>query len=497
MSYTLAIGEKLKHFEIKSPLGSGGMGEVYLAYDESLSRHVAIKILKIPEGEVLEHVDAIKRFLAEAKVLAQLSSESITTIHYISKAEERIPFIVMEYLEGESLKEYSEKNRVNLRFLVNCLIQVANGLQLVHDRGIIHRDIKPANLFYTKSERFKILDFGIAKWTDSSVGVETKTNQFVGSLMYAPPEVFVSNDYDHRVDIYSLGISIISLLTGRPPFEGQTTYQVLNQIQNKDIRLSEMITKLIPEDFMSLLYEMIEKDPADRPKTMREVSERAAKILNTSEEVLDQSISLMLETGEIEINLMDTYDLRDLVNRKQKTATTKIGKKKKINKRPSPKKKAGDRNSSSRNIMAASIVLLVALASGISIYFSHKDPQSFAQKKRTATNEIKFQRVGHLRVLDETFRLINELPAGPQKARLQERFVRIEKLANEIAQNKGEDPAFAMLIRQFGRKLLRVEASLKANSYRAAEDELLVIQGILIRRTQEMAPKRLPSREGE
>lgn len=324
MKTTLAEGEKLKHFTIKKLLGAGGMGEVYLANDESLSRDVAIKILKVPEGDDEISTDAIRRFLSEAKVLAQLSTETITTIHYISKAEERFPFIVMEFLEGDNLKDYSKKNNLTIGFLLKALMQLAQGMQLVHDKGIIHRDIKPANLFITNQNKFKILDFGIAKWKDDTVGIETKTNQFVGSLMYAAPEVFQSKDFDHRVDIYSLGLSIVSLIVGRPPFEGATTYQVLNQIQYEDIRLGDELAALVPEDLLIFLYKMIEKDPDDRPANMLEVYNRASEIFQSNQSSLDISISRMIETGEIEIHLQNTYDLKKTVRSNEKTAVTQI-----------------------------------------------------------------------------------------------------------------------------------------------------------------------------
>ena len=142
--------------------------------------------------------------------------------------------------------------------------------------------------------------------------------------MYAAPEVFQSKDFDHRVDIYSLGLSIVSLIVGRPPFEGATTYQVLNQIQYEDIRLGDELAALVPEDLLIFLYEMIEKDPDDRPADMLEVYNRASEIFQSNQSSLDISISRMIETGEIEIHLQNTYDLKKTVQSNEKTAVTQI-----------------------------------------------------------------------------------------------------------------------------------------------------------------------------
>lgn len=320
MENSLRPGDRLKHFVIKKLIGSGGMGDVYLAHDETLSRDVAIKTLKIDPELYMDNIDTVKRFLSEAKVLAQLQDPSITTIYYISKAEEKFPFIVMEYLEGLSLKECYETLPVEFNLALDVLIQVSKGLEIVHKKGIIHRDIKPANLFKTTSGYIKILDFGIAKWLDDPGGAETKTNQFVGSLIYTPPEVFKKSVSNEALDIYSLGITVMTIITGEQPFDGSTTYEVLDQIQNTQARFPLKVKNLLPQDFVDLIYQMVEKDPRDRPKSMQEVYQRASEIKLGRTAASKMSFNIQDDSDVVDIN---TNDLNERLYQKEKTRSQK------------------------------------------------------------------------------------------------------------------------------------------------------------------------------
>lgn len=316
MENSLRPGDRLKHFVIKKLIGSGGMGDVYLAHDESLSRDVAIKTLKIDPELYGENMDTVRRFLSEAKVLAQLQDPSITTIYYISKAEEKFPFIVMEYLQGHSLKEYYETQPVDLELALEVLIQVSKGLQIVHQKGIIHRDIKPANLFKTENGYIKILDFGIAKWLDDPGRAETRTNQFVGSLMYTPPEVFKGSASNERLDIYSLGITLMTMIVGEQPFDGGTSYEVMDQIQNSQARFPNKIKAKLPGEFVDLIYQMVEKDPRDRPQSMQQVYERANQIKLGATNAKGLSFNIQDDSDVVDV---ETNELNEILYEKQKT----------------------------------------------------------------------------------------------------------------------------------------------------------------------------------
>lgn len=294
MKYSLKAGDRLKHFVIKKPIGHGGMGEVYLAHDESLSRDVAIKTLSVLPEEYADNFANIKRFLSEAKVLAQLSDPSFTTIYYVSTLDEQLPFIVMEYLEGSSLKDYYQSQRVTFSFALKVLQQVSHALSIAHAKDIIHRDIKPANLFVTDSGQVKILDFGIAKWLNDPNRVETKHNEFMGSLMFTPPEILDGDSSHDKIDIYALGITLMTMLEGDYPFQADSQYELMDQIRNDPALFSKSFSRNLPAQLVDLIYQMVEKDPRDRPRNMQEVYQRSLKLnlrgsrsFDVTEETLD------------------------------------------------------------------------------------------------------------------------------------------------------------------------------------------------------------------
>lgn len=296
--------------------------------------------------------------------------------------------------------------------------------------------------------------------------------------MYAAPEVFQGNNYDHRTDIYSLGVSIVSLIVGRPPFEGATTYEILNQIQNKDIRLRDEIAALLPDDLLSLLYEMIEKDPSDRPASMQEVHTRAESILQENQQNLGLSISEMIETGEIESNLNDTYVLRDLA----------LGETAPTQKQQIPSKK-------SYKLHLTAAIAVMVIASGL-IWFNEygaKGPLNFFATRK---EQAQFKRLGKIKVLDSSFDLIKQMPEGDQKEKFKQRFTEIEKLAMRILREQEGQEDIAILIRKFGRKLLHLESSLKSKNYHEAEVDMMILTRILSNQVEKL-PKRLPSKSSQ
>lgn len=194
----------IKHFVIEKLIGSGGMADIYKAFDKKLNRYVAIKVIKSEQAGD----ESIRRFVSEARILAQLNHPNITQIYEIFK-KDRHYYIVMEYLDGQDLKTYIKTNEVLLKDLVTMFQSLAEAFIEVHEKGILHRDIKPSNLFITNRGMLKIIDFGISKWDADPNNVKTQKNFFIGSLQYTAPEVFADGKQSIASDIYALGLSLL------------------------------------------------------------------------------------------------------------------------------------------------------------------------------------------------------------------------------------------------------------------------------------------------
>ncbi len=204
----------ISHYEIFEKLGEGGMGVVYKAHDTKLERTVAIKLLP---ARLLTSEDERSRFSREAKAAAALSHPNIATVFEINEYEGE-PFIVMEYIEGKTLNDALEKELFKLKDAVSTAIQVAEGLKAAHSKNIVHRDIKSANILLSIDGTAKILDFGLAQTAMSTK--LTKVGSTLGTVAYMSPEQISGEAVDHRTDLWSLGVVIFEMLTGRFPFSG-------------------------------------------------------------------------------------------------------------------------------------------------------------------------------------------------------------------------------------------------------------------------------------
>ena len=222
----LAPGSTLGPYEIRSQLGQGGMGVVYLAQDPRLDRLVAIKVLP---PDLTRDVTAKRRFLQEAKAASALDHPNICTIHEINETADGQLYLVMAHYEGETLKEQIARGPLAVVDTIDIATQVGQGLSEAHGAGIVHRDIKPANLLVTKSGTVKILDLGLAKLAGSE-GV-TRTGTTVGTVEYMSPEQARGQAVDHRTDIWALGVVIYETLTGQQPFRGDNLLAIAKAIQ--------------------------------------------------------------------------------------------------------------------------------------------------------------------------------------------------------------------------------------------------------------------------
>jgi len=233
---TLAAGTRLGPYEILSPLGAGGMGEVYRARDKKLDRDVAIKVL--PQS-VASDPETLVRFEREAKAVAALSHPNILAIHDFG-THNGIAYAVMELLEGETLRDKLDAAAIPPRQAVDYALQTVKGLSAAHEKGIVHRDLKPENLFVTKDGNLKILDFGLAKWVDPVVAVQqtgaptvsghTEPGTVMGTLGYMSPEQVKGFPIDHRSDIFSFGTILYEMLYGQRPFSRHTAVETMTAI---------------------------------------------------------------------------------------------------------------------------------------------------------------------------------------------------------------------------------------------------------------------------
>ena len=229
------VGRQVGPYKIHSLLGVGGMGEVYLAQDPRLDRAIALKILPT---ELASDPDRIRRFIREAKAASGLKHPNVATIYEIGKSDE-FHFIAMEYVEGQTLADKISGRPLPIAEIVDIGIQVADALDEAHRKGITHRDIKPANLMLTSREQVKILDFGLAKVTrpegqalgsDISTVVKTETGVVMGTVQYMSPEQVLGKEVDHRTDIFSLGVVLYEMATGRLPFTGTSSSETMDRV---------------------------------------------------------------------------------------------------------------------------------------------------------------------------------------------------------------------------------------------------------------------------
>ena len=270
------IGGTIGKYEIRSQLGAGGMGAVYLAFDTLIEREVAIKVLS---QEVANSTVALQRFLQEARSIGRLNNPNVVSIYEIDRWNGQY-YLVMELLSGGSLAELVDK-RGPLPWQEACqlIAQAASGLAAAHSAGMVHRDIKPENLMQTKEGLVKVVDFGLSKLVDAANDTRTavtKQGQILGTPQYMSPEQFESTEVDSRTDIYSLGASLYRLLTARFPFQDcASIMQTMMAHLNKPAPKPTDIDSRIPEECDRIISRAMSKRPAER---YQQASEMAADL---------------------------------------------------------------------------------------------------------------------------------------------------------------------------------------------------------------------------
>ena len=267
-------GTRLGPYEIVKPLGSGGMGEVYEARDTRLDRSVAIKVLP---AELARDAGARARFDREARAIAALNHPNICALHDIGDADGH-GFLVMERLEGETLQDRLQRGPLDIAWIVDDGIALADALDAAHARGIIHRDLKPANIFITTRGVVKILDFGLAKTVESDAAVTREVDEALtvagttlGTVAYMSPEQLRAEPLDVRTDLFSLGLVLYEMATGQRAFAGSTSVVIAAGILHQQPQPPRALRADLPAELEQILLKMLEKDPARRSRSAADV----------------------------------------------------------------------------------------------------------------------------------------------------------------------------------------------------------------------------------
>ena len=276
MEQSLPVNTTIAHYRILSRIGAGGMGEVYLAQDTSLDRTVALKILP---AEVAANPERMRRFVQEAKAASALSHPNVAHIYEIGEAD-GTNFIAMEYVEGQTLDVRLKRRALDSAEIVDIATQVADALDEAHCKRITHRDIKSSNVMITARGQAKVLDFGLAKVgahkpqpTESDMATVRKTDPGVvmGTVQYMSPEQALGREVDHRTDIFSLGVMMYEMATGRLPFSGASESETIDRITHSQPEAIARFNYSLPAELERIIRKCMEKEPQRRYQSAREL----------------------------------------------------------------------------------------------------------------------------------------------------------------------------------------------------------------------------------
>jgi Tol biopolymer transport system component len=286
-----AVGARLGRYEVKGPLGAGGMGEVYRAWDESLGREVAVKVLP---RRAASDPDLLRRFELEARAVGALNHPNVLAVHDVGTSG-GTPYVVSELLEGQTLGKRMAGSALPWRKCLDYAIQIAHGLAAAHAKGIVHRDLKPENLFVTDDGRLKILDFGLAKLSRPeppppreqqatlSTSPSTTPGTILGTIGYMAPEQVRGLPADHRSDIFAVGAVLYEMIFGRQAFRGDTAAETMYAILKQDPLERAATDRVLPPGVQRILAHCLEKSPEERFQSARDLAFHLEALSDVSE----------------------------------------------------------------------------------------------------------------------------------------------------------------------------------------------------------------------
>src|SRR5436305_715876 len=285
----LTHGTKLGPYEIQSPLGAGGMGEVYRARDTRLNRTVAVKVLP---SHLAQNAEARERFEREARAISELNHPYICHIYDVGEQDGH-NYLVMEYMEGETLSSRLLRGRLPLEVALRDATEIADALADAHRRGIVHRDLKPGNIFATQHGECKVLDFGLAKLEQIETGSNAPTvavaeslttpGSAMGTAAYMSPEQVRGEELDSRTDIFSFGALLYEIVTGALPFQGKTSGMLADAILNREPKHATQLNPAVPPELHHIISKALEKDRDLRYQSAAEMGTDLRRLKRDSE----------------------------------------------------------------------------------------------------------------------------------------------------------------------------------------------------------------------
>ena len=298
------IGETISHFKITAKLGAGGMGEVYRAQDTRLKREVALKVLP---SDLAASQERLERFQREAETLAQLDHPNIVTIYSVEQAD-GVHFLTMQLVEGKPLSEMIPDTGLPVEQILEIAGPLTEALAAAHEKGVIHRDLKPGNIMLTDDGRVKVLDFGLAKTgqltseaahTQLPTAPLTEEGRILGTLAYMSPEQLGGKDLDPSSDIFSLGVVLYEMATGKRPFEGDTPISTITAILHETPPPASSLRNALPTPLDSVLSRCLEKDPKQRFRNAVELGSALHEIESDSAGGASRRSALQLTIGAL------------------------------------------------------------------------------------------------------------------------------------------------------------------------------------------------------
>jgi eukaryotic-like serine/threonine-protein kinase len=271
------VGQTIGHYQVTREIGSGGMGEVYLAQDAKLGRPVALKLLP---NYLSKDEDRLHRFEREARTASALNHPNVCVIHEVGETEDDRHYMAMEYVDGVTLRQHMMSASMRLSEVLEVAVQIASGLAAAHEVGIVHRDIKPENIMMRSDGYVKVLDFGLAKLTEqeatdlaapAGARLKTDTGVVMGTSRYMSPEQARGLAVDARTDIWSLGVVIYEMVTARPPFEGATTSDVIVSILEREPAPLAQLSPEAPAELQRIISKTLHKDREGRYQTAKDL----------------------------------------------------------------------------------------------------------------------------------------------------------------------------------------------------------------------------------